>query len=349
MTRRCAPDTAVAERLASSEYLSADRAADDVDAALGSPDVERVLGSGVFERCNRFLLVASGGSYAAMLTVKNLLDRTDVGPVDTMPGLDVVWRQPAWLSPRCGVILVSYSGKTADVVDALAVVAQAGCPTVAITGLAGSPLDTTCDESIVYSGSSIYEVPVAMVLLLLAGNGPASAANVELTRALRDLPPVLRAAAADARTSMYEVAVRLVDVDHLYVLAGGPLSPLGFKLAPVFMENARIGATHYDAAEFRHGSIEFLERHDPTVLGLLGIDESRQVTAGVLRFAADHGSTVEVIDAAQFAVPYPMLAPLVLNGVTQWLVAWSAALRGIDDLDERVFMGKGVLSSGAWP
>jgi hypothetical protein len=40
-----------------------------------------------------------------------------------------------------------------------------------------------------------------------------------------------------------------------------------------------------------------------------------------------------------------------MNSVTQWLIVYSAILRGITDLDERVFMGHSVLATGGarWP
>jgi len=41
----------------------------------------------------------------------------------------------------------------------------------------------------------------------------------------------------------------------------------------------------------------------------------------------------------------------VLNLVTQWFTVWSAVLRGITDLDDRVFMGRHMLAEGGhrWP
>jgi fructoselysine-6-P-deglycase FrlB-like protein len=104
----------------------------------------------------------------------------------------------------------------------------------------------------------------------------------------------------------------------MYVLASGPLTPLAYKVAlTVVMENIRIGGTFCDAMEFRHGPAEALERTQLDAIVLLGI--------------------------------HPLLTPLVLNSIPQWFIVYSAILRGITDLDARVFMGHGVLTDAPWP
>lgn len=348
-TAATASATERAEALVASEYLSAGRAAGALREVAAAGAVSRVVASGVLDGCERILLVGSGGSYAAMLTAQVVLDGMTALPISAIPGLDVLWRRPASLSPTCGVLLASASGRTADIVDALPVIRAARCPTIAITASAGSVLDEACDASIVYSGDAIYEVPVVATLQLVARLGaPIDEADAVLA-GCDELPDALDEAVAVAPDRMLVLAEQVASSEHVYVIGAGPLSPLAYKLAPVLMENARLGASYFDAAEFRHGSIEFVERHKPTVLGLLGTDHSRETAAGLLRFLADQGADVHVIDADDYTIPHPTLAPLVLNAVTQWFVAWSARLRGIDDLDSRVYMGKGLLSTGSWP
>jgi fructoselysine-6-P-deglycase FrlB-like protein len=119
----------------------------------------------------------------------------------------------------------------------------------------------------------------------------------------------------------------------------------------VLMENVRIGGTYCDACEFRHGPAEALERVKPDMMFLLGTDESRSVTQRTLDFCREQGARTLVYDAAEFGDCHPLLTPLVMNSVVQWFVVYSALLRGILDLDERVFMGHNVLAEGGavWP
>jgi fructoselysine-6-P-deglycase FrlB-like protein len=139
---------------------------------------------------------------------------------------------------------------------------------------------------------------------------------------------------------------------HMYVLGAGPLSALAYKVAlSVLMENVRIGGTYCDACEFRHGPAEALERTKPDMMFLLGTDESRSMTLRTLDFCRRNGARILVYDAAEFGDCHPLLTPLVMNSVVQWFVVYSAILRGILDLDERVFMGRNVLAQdgAGWP
>lgn len=340
------PDPEVTARLGESEYLSASTVVADLRAALDAeldPSLAAIVAGG-----KRLVLVGSGGSYAALLTAQYLLERVLERPVHVLTGKDLVWRRPIWLGPDTPVIFSSFSGNTVDVIEALEVVTAAGAPTIGITGRAGSGLDRDCTGSIVYTGTSIYEAPIAFILRLVEPlmSGPDAAGLMgELAR----LPEVLSEVVSAMPEAMRAAAATMVDVDHLYVTGAGPLSSLAFKLAPVFMENVRIGASFFDTSEMRHGSIEFLERYQPTVVALLGTDESRETTAMIINFVTDRGGDVCVLDAAELGATHPLLTPLVINSWTQWLVAWSAHERGITDLDERVYMGKGLLSKGQWP
>lgn len=339
-------DLEVIAQLEDSEYLSASRVAADLEAALTvelDPSLAAIVAAG-----ERLVLVGSGGSYAALLTVQYLLDRVLERPVHVLTGKDLVWRRPIWLGPDTPVILSSFSGNTVDVIEALEVATAAGAPSIGITGRAGSGLDRDCTRSIVYTGTSIYEAPITLILRLVESlmTGPDAA---PLMTALDRLPEVLALVEPRMPEAMRTAAAGMIGADHLYVTGAGPLSSLAFKLAPVFMENVRIGASFFDTSEMRHGSIEFLERHQPTIVALLGTDEARETTAMIINFVAERGGDVCVLDAADLGDTHPLLTPLVMNSWTQWLVAWSAHERGITDLDERVYMGKGLLSKGQWP
>ena len=59
-----------------------------------------------------------------------------------------------------------------------------------------------------------------------------------------------------------------------------------------------------------------------------------------------------VFDAADYPGLHPQLAPFLLLVPLQWFTVYSALLRGITDLDERVFMGHRLLAAGrdaTWP
>lgn len=332
----------LAATMGRSEYLSASSV--DVDLARGLdrlvPGLVELAGQWRADT-DRLLLVGSGGSFAALLTAQYILESQVAIPVTVIPAKEVAWRAPVWVGRRTAVVLVSYSGETGDVLAAQEYLQLRQPRTIAIVGRPGSTLARRCDASFTYPGAVIYETPIALTVAFathLAGDGPAW--TERLTRFAATMPAVVE----HSSTRMRQLAVRLAEVDHLYVVGSGPQSSLAFKLAGVLMENVRIGASFVDGSEFRHGPMEVLADRPVTVLGLLGLDGSRLMTDNVLRFVEVQGGRVETIDAADLPVTDELLAPLALNPWTQWFVAWSAAVRGIRDLDERVYMGKVVLA-----
>lgn len=343
------PVTADLATMSRSEYLSAARLVDDLEAARPLLDEALRLGGEMMPRVRRIVLVGSGGSYAALVAADYLLDQLTTLPVDVYTGNDLRWRQPLGLGDDVLFVLASFSGSTADVVDAMPVVTSGGGPTVAITGRADSVLATSCDFVLPYDGTAIYELPILLVLGLVAGHPGSPAATALFDEARTSLAPALTAALAEAPAKMTALASQLGDVDHVYVTGAGPMSGLALKLAPVLMENARIGATYYDASEMRHGPLEVLADQQPALLALLGTDESRSVAAGVASFWRDRGGLVLTIDAAELPPVAASLGAILVNPLTQWFVAALAARRGITDLDERMFMGKGLFSPGSWP
>jgi fructoselysine 6-phosphate deglycase len=313
------------------------------------------LGRETAGRTRHLYLVGSGGSYAAALTAKYALDSVLDLPVDAVASYELLWRDAARLDGEALVVLASYSGETEDTVAALRHARSRGARTVAIVGRTESTMAREADVVIPYASGAIYEIPIVALILLASGlteGTPASERVAPLAAGIDDLPGVLRRT-LDVEAAKAESRAReLLRDQHVYVLGSGPLSPLAYKVAmSVVMENIRIGATYSDASEWRHGPAEALERLRGTFVVLLGTDASRAVTLRTVAFCEANGSRVMTYDAADFGELHPLLTPVVMNSHTQWLIVYSAILRGITNLDDRVFMGHNVLATGGaqWP
>jgi fructoselysine 6-phosphate deglycase len=300
-------------------------------------------------------LVGSGGSFAALQTAKYILDGLLSVNTQVLTSYELIWRQPRSLDSDAVVLVASYSGETEDTVAAARYAKAQGARTIAIVGLGDSTLGREADAAVVYESGAIYEIPIVALVLFAAGlaeGTPAADSAVALSKDLHELPDVLRRTLPRAEAEAEQRARALLRVQHLFVLGAGPLSPLAYKLAmSVFMENIRISATYSDSAEWRHGPAEALERVRGTFIVLLGTDPSREISQRAIDFCQSQGSEVTTYDAADFGKVNPLLAPVVMNSHTQWLIVYSAILRGIVDLDARVFMGHHVLATGGarWP
>ncbi|MCX6371119.1 MAG: SIS domain-containing protein [Solirubrobacterales bacterium] len=296
----------------------------------------------------------SGGSWSAMYSGKYFADRFTTLTTDAQLSYELIWRNPQRLGPDSLVFAASYSGETEDTVAALRFAKEAGAWTVGLVNKPDSTIATEADTAIAYESSALYAMPMAAVSLFalewgrLDGNEEAE----EVLAAFDALPDIIAKAFENCREPSLEIARALLPAQELYCVAAGPLYGLAYKFAlTVFMENIRTHGSVIESAEFRHGPAEMLERQRPTMVFLLGTDESREMTQRSIDVAEANGAQVVVYDVADYPGLHPLLAPFVMKVPLQWMVVHSALLRGILDLDDRVFMGRNVLSKGGarWP
>jgi fructoselysine 6-phosphate deglycase len=344
------------ERALDSELFTAPRLAADLRTFLSThrPTAFRLAAEAREQGVDTVYYVGSGGSWSAMYSGKYLSDRFTTLSTDAIFSYELIWRDPVRLGPRALVIAASYSGETEDTVAAVRHARAAGARTVAVTSRADSAIAEDADSVIAYDSTALYAMPMAAVSLFaleharLGGNEDA----VEVLAAFDALPDMIERAFETERDRGLDVARQLLPSQCLYCVGSGPLYGLAYKFAlTVFMENIRTHGSVIESAELRHGPAEMLERQRADIVFLLGTDESRAMSQRSIDFARSQGATVIVYDAADYPKLDPLLSPFVLKVGLQWLVVHSALLRGILDLDERVYMGHHVLAQGGarWP
>ncbi len=344
------------EQAKTSDYFSAARVAGDLARFLRERGVQCAELGKACKGASRLFLVGSGGSLANLQSAKYLIDGVSNIPCDVLPSYELVWRRPLSLTGDSIVVLNSWSGETEDTVAALRFAKTTGARTIALVRNASSTIGREADDAIEYSSSALYELPLAALAMLangLADGGAGSKDAGAVVASLEQLPRVLKTVVEGEAARAQALAREFLYSNHMYVLAAGPLGPLAWKVAmSVLMENVRIAASFCDASEFRHGPAEAMERLRPDMMFLVGTDESRDVTLRTLDFCTRNGAHVVVYDAQEFGESvHPMLTPIVMNSLTQWFVVYSAIMRGILNLDDRVFMGHNVLGANgaSWP
>lgn len=344
------------ESAKSSDYFTGARIADDLTSLMSrrGPSA-RGIADIIDPATNTLYLVGSGGSYADMLQAKYLFDTLTDVRTEALTSYDVVWRRPTMLDERAVAIFASLSGETEDTVAALRYARGRGALTVSLVRNEESTLGREAKHMISFDSAACYEGPVVLLAILageLAARGGREQDRKDLDRSLQDLPDILRDAVNDELLAAEKKADEFLSSTHFYVLGAGPLAPLAYKVAlTVIMENIRVGGTYCDASEFRHGPAESLERSQLDMIFLVGTDESRSVTLGVRDLCKARGARTLTYDAADYRYVHPLLTGLLLNSLTQCFVVHSAIKRGILNLDERVFMGHGVLggADARWP
>ncbi|HEU0244496.1 MAG TPA: SIS domain-containing protein [Candidatus Limnocylindrales bacterium] len=348
-------DEAIASELFTAPRIEADLTAFLAEQTAAIKALARRTADGEFERV---YFVGGGGSLANMLSGAYAMDRWVATPSLALPSYELTWRDPAALGPRSLVFLASYSGATEDTLAAMRYANAKGATTVAIARRRPSPMADEADVMLDYDSTALYDMPLAVVLIfaaelaLLTGSPRAAEAQAVL-HGLAALPPVLGQVYRDAQAPALEHARRFLSATMLYCVAAGPLAGLAYKFAlTVFMENIRVHGSYVESAELRHGPVEAFERQRPDMVFLKGTDESRAMTQRAVDISLAAGARALVLDAADYPAVHPLLTPFVLLIPLQWFTVYSALLRGITDLDERVFMGHRVLATGpdaTWP
>jgi fructoselysine-6-P-deglycase FrlB-like protein len=351
---------ALVEQAVASELFTSPRIETDLATFLGEQaDAVRVLARRVADGEFRHVyFVGGGGSLANMTSGQYLVDRFGGVPSTALPSYELTWRDPADLGPGALVFLASYSGATEDTLAAMRHANAKGATTVALVRRRPSPMATEAGIVIDYDSTALYDMPLAAVTIFAAElaqlTGSLRAAEArDVLDGLERLPAILGRVYRDAQAPALEQARRFLSATMLYCVGAGPLAGLAYKFAlTVFMENIRVHGSYIESAELRHGPVEAFERQRPDMVFLVGTDESRAMTERALETSRAAGARTLVLDAADYPEVHPLLAPFVLLVPLQWFTVYSALLRGITDLDERVFMGHRVLAAGpdaTWP
>jgi fructoselysine-6-P-deglycase FrlB-like protein len=352
-------DTLVSQAIGS-ELFTAPRIEADLAAFLAQQTqaVKALAARTADGEFDRVWFVGGGGSLANMQSGQYLVDRWGGPPACALPSYELTWRDPAALGPRSLVLLASYSGATEDTLAAMRHANQRGATTVALVRRRPSPMATEADVVIDYDSTALYDLPLAAATIFAAelaircGSRRADEARAVL-EGLVSLPPILGQVYREAQAPALEDARRFLSASLLYCVSAGPLAGLAYKFAlTVFMENIRVHGSYVESSELRHGPVEAFERQRPDIVFLKGTDESREMTQRAIDVSLAAGARALVYDAADYPAVHPLLTPFVLLVPLQWFTVYSALLRGITDLDERVFMGHRVLATGpdaTWP
>lgn len=195
------------------------------------------------------------------------------------------------------VVALSQSGRTGDVLDAVA--ALSASFTVAVTNDVKSPLATCANATFDVGAGSERAVPAsksvtAMAALLLA---PPNAMP-----ALNDVADLLEMWLANDAAAEMERAATLFESAHSLVVLGAGLGvPVADEIALKIKESTYRHAEGFGAGEFRHGSTAILDG----TRGVIGIADawSFSVVSDVLATAHAAGSAVAAFGESIDGVP----------------------------------------------
>ncbi len=318
------------------EIFSALIAPEEIDKTLAANQAElrRIAQELQAREPRTLLLVSSGASWAALYAGYHHLRTSSRLPSALMYGPELVADRPAWArEPGTVAVLASYSGMTADTVQACGMLGEWGVPRLAITRNGRGPLAQACEYSVAYHSVCLYTSAMANLLWLLAElqelSGETQAAR-EMKTALDKLPDQMRAV-LDKSEALAVAALDQVKGESLfYVLGDGATWGHAYQFGYTnLMEYARVDAACVRTCEWRHGPLEILFRR-PTVLMFVGDDGSRPYAEATRDYCRKRGAKTIAFDVRDYFPTHPSLAPFVLHGVTQYLLLHLSTHHGIN-------------------
>lgn len=247
------------------------------------------------------------------------------------PSIFSVYNTPPKLEGAL-VIAISQSGQSPDIVSVVKEASRQGCPTVAITNRASSPLGKAARHSInlhageekAVAATKTYTSSLGALAMLSTAFDPSE----ERRSALQRLPEWMETT-LEAAMNKVQAMERYTYIDHCAMLARGFNYCTAFEVALKVKELTGVLAEPYSSADFLHGPIRtvFSSNRFPV---LMVINRST-VYADLLEVAQKvkaMGAELLVISEDEAALAQAALGLPVAAGVPEWLTPLVNVLPG---------------------
>ncbi len=211
----------------------------------------------------------------------------------TTPSLFSLYGQPPRLD-NTAVVGISQSGESPDIVAVLAEARSQGCPTIAMTNVAKSPLAETAD--VVIDLNVGHEKAVAATKTFTAQLAVISMISEKLDPAAGRLDDVIGAVreALALRPEIRDIARQFAGIERAAVLGRGYHLATAFEWALKLQELSYVVAQPYSGADFLHGPIALVTPGYP-VLGVVAEGPTSGEMANVLDRCRSLGASVLAI------------------------------------------------------
>ncbi|WP_160679229.1 fructoselysine 6-phosphate deglycase [Clostridium sp. C8-1-8] len=308
------------------------------------PIIDGFVKTMVEREIERVYFVACGSPLCACQTAKLLFQKYSDISAEAFSGFDFLDQTPAKLDSKTLVVGVSHYGKTEEVANSIILAKNAGAMTIGITRDPSNTLLSEAAEFVIgYGAECIWEIHLLATYYTACKYINAKKENLEVTKILEDmkkLPNVLAELVVSAEEKSKELGIRASQWPFIYTVAAGPLLPLAYKEGIITMlEFTWTHGSMINAAEFRHGPLEVVEKGVPYVF-MLGTDESRKTTERAINFVKQLTDDYIVFDYADLNCDlHPMLAPMVLFVPLEYFYYYLAIAKDHNPDDRRYYGG----------
>ncbi len=313
---------------------------------------------------DRVVITAAGTAFYAGLVGETLIERLARLPVEVEVASEFRYREPV-IDERTLCVVVSQSGETIDVLEALREARRRGARTLAILNAKGSSISREVDDVLyIHAGPELsvastkaYTTMLAAFALLAVYLGRARGTLVDedataFIRALRALPKKVEDALT-RRPAVAALAERYMDRRDYLFLGRGANVPTALEGALKLKEISYIHAEAYATGEMKHGPIALIDDRMPVVTiatasaqydkTISNVQEVRARDGIVIAIASDGDAVIgQHAQEVLFVPEVPELLSPIVNVVPLQLLAYETAYRLGRDVDRPRNLAKSV-------
>ncbi|MBI5332059.1 MAG: glutamine--fructose-6-phosphate transaminase (isomerizing) [Candidatus Aenigmarchaeota archaeon] len=248
-----------------------------------------------------------------------------------------------FLTDKSLVIAISQSGETADVLEAVKKAKTKSAKIVGIVNVPGSSLArqsnyafmTNAGPEIAVCSTKAYTSQLSVALLLAYAAAGKMDEGVALLKQTANL--VDNMLNQDLQNKTKQLAKKLADKDHIYVLGKGFNYPTSLETALKIKEVSYIHAEGFASGELKHGVIALIEKDTPCIVIVANDDTKQDVLTAALEVKSRGGYIIgispennEIFDY-WLKVPDAGNASPIVNTIPSQLLAYYLSIeRGCD-------------------
>jgi glucosamine--fructose-6-phosphate aminotransferase (isomerizing) len=229
------------------------------------------------------------------------------------------------------VIGISQSGASPDLVAVVEEGRRQGCPTLAITNVAGSPLTQVADHTLLLRAGQERSIAATKTytaqLFAMAMLSAAMAGDDTRRRELAGVPAQVAAAAATDEAAVIAAAQTLKDAGHGVMIGRGFNYATAFEISLKAKELAYVAVEPYSAADFQHGPIALIETGFAAIVVNVAGAVSQEVE-DLLREMVRRGARPVVLSNIPSSLALAASALPLPDGVPEWLSPIAAVVPG---------------------
>ena len=271
-------------------------------------------------KAERYYMVGSGGSYSVQMPLVYIAEKYTKVPVYAFSGWEFLERRPEAIDEKAVVILISQSGKTKEIVEALEWCNEKGATTFGLTQKTDSVINEKADIGYGWEARGVTFGKLMSMYYLYGSifKEKGYAVGDKMIKIADELPEKLPKMIPAAKETARKQGLELKDYDKIFVLGGGINWGLTYQFALcTLMEMCWVHGISVNYSEFRHGALELFTQGTAAIF-LRGKSEQRKLEDSILEFSEGNGVKTIIYDSQGMDVDN-LETPFTLFIEVEWL------------------------------